>query len=60
MYIGVDIGGMSIKAGVVNEDGVIIEKCAVPTPCNDDNACTAAMLDGVEKVLERRMFRQVI
>ena len=25
-YIGVDIGGMSIKAGVVDENGVILSK----------------------------------
>lgn len=51
MYIGVDIGGMSIKTGVVNEDGKILAKCAVPTPCNDDDAFCEAMLESVEKAI---------
>ena len=51
MYIGVDIGGMSIKAGIVSEDGKIITKCAVPTPCNDDDAFSRAMIDCVKKAM---------
>lgn len=30
-YIGVDVGGTGIKAGIVTEDGKIIKSCAVPT-----------------------------
>ncbi len=51
MYIGVDIGGMSIKAGIVNEEGKIVTKCAVPTPCNDEEAFSGAMLDCIEKAM---------
>ncbi len=51
MHIGVDIGGMSIKAGIVNEDGKIITKCAVPTPCNDEDAFCAAMFESIEKAM---------
>lgn len=51
MYIGVDIGGMSIKAGVVSEDGKIITKCAIPTPCNDDEEFSRAMLECVKKAM---------
>lgn len=48
MYIGIDVGGMSIKAGVVNHAGDIIAKHAVPTPLdNNENFCKA-MLESVQ------------
>lgn len=34
-YIGIDIGGMSIKVGVVDAQGNILAKCAAPTPFGD-------------------------
>lgn len=52
MYIGVDIGGMSIKAGVVTEDGKILTKCAIPTPCNDEDAFCEAMLECIRKAMD--------
>ncbi|MBO5418280.1 MAG: ROK family protein [Clostridia bacterium] len=52
MYIGIDIGGMSIKAGVVNENGDILAKYAVPTPKNDNEAFLNAMLEGINKAIE--------
>ena len=58
MYIGVDIGGMSIKAGVVSGDGEIIAKCAVPTPCNDENAFCGAMLDCIIKAMEKANIKK--
>ena len=51
MYIGIDIGGMSIKAGVVHEDGKILAKCSVPTPCNDEDAFCKAMLECIKKAM---------
>lgn len=51
MYIGIDIGGMSIKAGIVNEKGDILAKHAVPTPKNDNNAMLEAMLEAIEKAI---------
>ena len=51
MYIGVDIGGMSIKTGVVTEDGKILAKCTVPTPCNDEDAFCDAMLESIKKAM---------
>lgn len=33
-YIGVDVGGTGIKAGVVATDGTIIKSCAIPTKRN--------------------------
>lgn len=36
MYsIGVDIGGMSMKCGLVNEKGEVLSKVTVPTTCGD-------------------------
>lgn len=52
MYIGIDIGGMSIKAGVVNEKGDILAKYAVPTPKNDNQAFLNAMLESITKAIE--------
>ncbi|MBQ8808205.1 MAG: ROK family protein [Clostridia bacterium] len=44
MYIGIDVGGMSIKAGVVNHSGDIIAKYALPTPLdNNENFCKAML-----------------
>ena len=52
MYIGIDVGGMSIKAGVVTNSGDIIAKHAVPTPLdNNENFCKA-MLESVLGALE--------
>ncbi len=39
-YIGIDIGGMSIKAGIVDEDGNIISK----------STCVTRVLDGKEAI----------
>ena len=58
MYIGVDIGGMSIKAGIVNEDGKILAKCAVPTPCNNEAAFCEAMLESIKKALEKANIKK--
>ena len=52
MYIGIDIGGMSIKAGVVSENGDILAKYAVPTPKNDDDAFLSAMLESVKGAMK--------
>lgn len=51
MYIGIDIGGMSIKAGVVNQQGEVIAKHAVPTPKNDNEAFLEALYKSVTKAM---------
>ena len=51
MYIGVDVGGTSIKTGVVNDKGDIIAKAAVPTPRNDNAAFCRAMLKCVKDAM---------
>ena len=52
MYIGIDVGGMSIKAGVVTHAGDIIAKCAVPTPLDNNESFCKAMLESVEGALK--------
>src|SRR5579875_2483452 len=42
LTIGVDIGGTKILAGVVDEDGTILDRVKVPTP--KDSAQTAAAI----------------
>lgn len=52
MYIGIDVGGMSIKAGVVNHAGDILAKHTVPTPLNDNDAFCRAMLEAVNQAMK--------
>ena len=51
MYIGIDIGGTSIKSGVVNHQGEVITKHAVTTPKNDNEAFLEALYESVTKVM---------
>jgi len=54
MYsIGIDIGGTTIKAGIVDKDGNIIAKHAVPTPLNDNDAFLQAMLEATEEATKK-------
>lgn len=52
MYIGIDVGGMSIKAGVVNNAGDIITKYAVPTPLDNNEGFLKAMLESVKGAIK--------
>ena len=52
MYIGIDIGGMSVKAGVVTENGDILAKEAVQTPINDEKAMLQALLESINKAIK--------
>ncbi|MFG2889512.1 ROK family glucokinase [Streptomyces sp. Pv4-95] len=49
LTIGVDIGGTKIAAGVVDEEGSILETCKVPTPQATDEL-TEAIADAVRRV----------
>ncbi|GAA3172982.1 MULTISPECIES: ROK family glucokinase [Streptomyces] len=49
LTIGVDIGGTKIAAGVVDEEGSILDTCTVPTPQSAD-ALTDAIADAVRSV----------
>ncbi|MFE0377737.1 ROK family glucokinase [Streptomyces inhibens] len=50
LTIGVDIGGTKIAAGVVDEEGSILETCKVPTPQSTD-ALTEAIADAIRTVM---------
>lgn len=40
MYIGIDVGGMSIKAGIVTDKGKLLFKNSVPNPLGgNDEFC---------------------
>ena len=44
-YIGIDIGGMSIKVGVVDAEGNQLSKCVAPTPLGDAPRAVDVMAD---------------
>jgi glucokinase len=47
-YIGIDIGGTSIKAGRIEESGAVSAVDRTPTPTNDLNA----LLESIERLVE--------
>ncbi len=51
MYIGIDIGGMTVKAGVVDEKGVIIAKRSVETPLDGNESFMKSILQAIELAL---------
>jgi glucokinase len=51
--IGVDIGGTKIAAGVVAEDGRILDRLRVPTPPDDESATLAALHAVVDELRDR-------
>jgi len=51
MYIGIDVGGMSIKAGIVSDEGKVLCKHSVPTPLDNTEGFCRAMCDAVDGVL---------
>jgi len=51
--IGVDIGGTKIAAGVVAEDGRILDRVRVPTPPDDEPATLAALHAVVDELRDR-------
>ncbi|MCF0136232.1 MAG: ROK family glucokinase [Lachnospiraceae bacterium] len=50
LNVGVDLGGTTIKAGVVNEQGQIIKQKAIPTGA--ERSCRAVVEDMADLVLE--------
>jgi glucokinase len=51
--VGIDIGGTKIAAGVVTEDGTILDRTRVPTPPDDEAATLAALLSVVDELRGR-------
>lgn len=50
-YIGIDIGGMSIKAGLVDSLGNILVKATAVTPLNSNDDIVKVIFDLVDRVL---------
>ena len=50
--IGVDIGGTKIAAGLVDEDGSVVEQAKVDSPATDTDAIAAAVEDVVRRLRE--------
>jgi glucokinase len=46
--IGVDLGGTKILAGVIDDDGTVLERNEVPTPTESQEA----LLEGIERAVE--------
>ena len=51
-YIGVDVGGMSIKGGLVAKNGQIVARFTVPTNVYDKNY---SISEDIRKVIEGTM-----
>ena len=52
LYVGIDVGGTSVKIGVMTKEGDVVAKAGVPTPPLVDEAGYTAVTDGVKSVLE--------
>ena len=51
LYIGLDVGGTSVKAGLFDGEGSLLGKGSVPTPPLVDEAGYAAVTGGIEGLL---------
>ena len=51
--VGVDVGGTKIAAGVVEDDGRIIEMTRRPSPSSDPTRLVDAIVDAVEELRGR-------
>ena len=52
-YIGVDVGGTSVKEGLFDEDGNLLAKASVPTPPIVDAAGFAAVTEAIDQVVAK-------
>ncbi|MCQ2399495.1 MAG: ROK family protein [Clostridia bacterium] len=50
-YIGIDIGGMSVKIGLVDDNGKVVYKTKTPTAVNDPNKVISDIGDKIEETL---------
>ena len=57
MYIGIDVGGMSIKAGLVDHGGKLLCKHSVPTPKSGNDEFCAALRSAAAGVIEKADFK---
>mgnify|MGYP000664252165 CR=1 FL=1 len=52
LFVGIDVGGTTVKEGLVNREGKILSKLSVPTPPLVDEAGYAAVIDGIKSLLD--------
>ena len=52
LFVGIDVGGTSVKEGLVNRNGEVLSKLSVPTPPLVDEAGYAAVIDGIKSLLD--------
>ncbi len=57
--VGVDVGGTKIAAGVVSDDGEILERTRRPSPTNDASRLIDAIVDAVHELAERHELSAV-
>lgn len=50
-YIGIDVGGTSVKEGLFDEDGNLLGKVSVPTPSLAEEAGYTAVVGGIEELM---------
>lgn len=50
-YIGIDVGGTSVKEGLFDEEGNLLGKVSVPTPSLAEEAGYAAVVSGIEELM---------
>lgn len=50
-YIGIDVGGTSVKEGLFDGEGNLLGKVSVPTPPLTDEAGYAAVVGGIEQLM---------
>lgn len=50
-YIGIDVGGTSVKEGLFDEEGKLLGQVSVPTPSLVDEEGYAAVVGGIEQLL---------
>ena len=55
-YIGIDVGGTSVKEGLFDEDGNLLAKASVPTPPIVDAAGFAAVTEAIVAGAGSRVF----
>ena len=59
LSIGVDIGGTKVAAGVVDEEGGILDRWQEPTPSHSPRAVEDAIVRAVERLRERHRVEAV-
>ena len=53
LAVGVDVGGTKIAAGVVDDDGVIVDSTRVPTPADDPKQLRTTIAEMVQELAGR-------